>query len=335
MTRRLAPAAVMGLVTVAAALVSTFIATTWPGALFIAVAGAPLTVLLLVRGTLRDVERSVVPSLLIGGVGVPILVVALNGIFGVVAAVLAAPVFEGLRTLSEEIRIDGDLVDLFTSGWALVMIFEYAVIAPLAEETLKPLGSLLRRPASRAEALLFGVGAGTGFAIAENLLYATGWMVWWDGWLPISLMRMPGAALHAFGAGLVSLGIFEARHRVGPRRCLARRYATAFGAHALWNGTIAVTIILFSERALSGTGFSGTAFAWGAGLAAVLAGLGAVVLAGLLMVARGVAAGTVADPLTLTSLDRPAGVAAWSMAGMMVTIPVAILLSAFPGFVAL
>lgn len=333
MKHRLAPAAVAATATIGAALISAFADSSWPGALLLATAGAPITVLLLVRGLLGDVERSVIPSLLIGGIGVPILVVALHGVFAAAAIALVEPLLEGVRGFADQIRVDGDLLGALTSGWALVMIVEYAVVAPLAEETLKPLGSVLRKPASRAEALLFGVAAGTGFAIVENLMYATDWFLWWDGWLPISLMRMPGAALHAFGAGLVSLGLYEARHQAAQRRSLGSRYAMAFGAHALWNGAIAVTIVLFSEQGLAGSDTA--AIAWGASLMILLTAVGAIVLAGLVSVTRAVARGDRGDPLPVGVLNRPSGVAAWSLATAAVVIPTAILIAVFPGFVAL
>lgn len=332
MKHRLAPAAFAGVATLVGTLIAAFGDGSWTGAMLLTTAGAPVTVLLIVRGLVGSGHRSVIPSLLIGGIGVPILVVALHGMFASIATVLVAPLLGGLQGLADEIRLDGGVIGALTSGWAIVVIVEYAVVAPFAEETLKPLGAIFRRPASRSEALLFGVAAGTGFAIVENLMYASGWLLQWDGWLPISLMRMPGAALHAFGAGLVALGFYEVRRQSAPWRSLGRRYAMAFGAHALWNGTIAVTLVLFSEQGLAGS--DNASLAWGAALAVVLAAIGGTVLAGLIVISQAVARG---EPgvLRAGALERPSGVAAWSLATSSVVIPTAILIAVYPAFVAL
>ena len=65
----------------------------------------------------------------------------------------------GLRELADELGADPELVRILSSGWAYVMIVELAVVAPLAEETLKPLGAVVRRPRTSREAFLFGAAA--------------------------------------------------------------------------------------------------------------------------------------------------------------------------------
>ena len=92
-------------------------------------------------------------------------------------------------------------------------------------------------------------------------------------------------------------------------------------------------IVLFSEQGLAGS--DSAALAWGASLMVLLTVVGAVVLAGLVSVTRSVANGERGDPLPVGALDRPIGVAAWSLATAAVVIPTAILIAVFPGFVAL
>lgn len=171
--------------------------------------GTPLTLYLLVRALVDPgrAGRRAWPSLLLGATVVPAIVIGLHGLFLSAWYGLVAPFVGPARRLWEEMRADPDLFRILTSGWSLAFIIELAVVAPLAEETSKPLAALVRRPRTSRDAFLFGAAAGTGFAMVENLMYASGWM--WgplDNWLPVAVMRMLGAGVHVFGAALVTWG---------------------------------------------------------------------------------------------------------------------------------
>lgn len=124
------------------------------------------------------------------------------------------------------------------------------VIAPLIEEFLKPIGVAImgyRRP-SRAQAFLWGLAGGAGFALVEGLLNGT---IALEGWGAMVAMRVGAAAMHCLGSGLMALGwhhLFIARR---PWHLLAA-YAASVGLHGLWNaaaGGIVVASLLTTSTA--------------------------------------------------------------------------------------
>ncbi len=305
------------------------------GLLFLVAVGAPLTALLLAAGAARASRlANLVPSVVLGGTVVPILVVLLDSAFAAAAFGLVQPLAEAGRRLLDELNTDADLLDVFTSPWAIVLLIELAVVAPLAEESLKPLGALLRRPGSAREAFMFGAAAGAGFAAVENLLYASGAIYSNDAWVRISVMRSMGAGVHLLGCGLVSLAVYRARHEDAGWGLVARFFGVAVAIHAAWNGAIAVAIILFNEREYVAGGLSGSALSWGISLAVALGVLGVLVLGWLVVAARRL--GTDRElGSTWLGLERPTGVAAWAAIAASMLVPAIILLKAFPGFLAL
>ncbi len=125
-----------------------------------------------------------------------------------------------------------------------------ALIAPLAEELVKPLVTLpLVGRVSRRTAFLVGALAGAGFAALENVVYATAGLPFWAG---ILLVRALGGAIHPLGAGLVAQG-WRAVVRGEPHagRTWLARFGLATGLHALWNGGSLLVITL------AGAGFFG------------------------------------------------------------------------------
>jgi RsiW-degrading membrane proteinase PrsW (M82 family) len=307
--------------------------------LLLAAVGAPISVLLLLR-TVADPGqegRGLWVSLLLGATLVPVLVIALQGIFLAIGYTLVAPFAVAGTELLDSLRADPGLAQVLTSFWAYILIVDLAIIAPLAEETTKPLGSLFRRPATARDAFLFGAAAGTGFAVVENVMYAGGWFFNLDYWLPISVTRILGAGLHAFGAALVSWGIFQWRQREAGRwRRLGRAYGIAFATHALWNGTIAVTQVLYAGRSELGGSLSNDALAWGVSLQAFLGVLGALIAAALLLSGKRIRQER--EPIHLdlmADLGRPVGIASWAMISTALLIPSAIMVLVFPGLVAL
>ncbi len=86
---------------------------------------------------------------------------------------------------------------------ALVLL---SVLAPLVEEGVKPLGTLLaiRRLRSPAGAFLMGLAAGCGFAIFESVSIYIG-----QGqadWVVVALDRIGSGLVHGVGAGMGALG---------------------------------------------------------------------------------------------------------------------------------
>lgn len=338
--RRFAAAALTG--------ATTLVTTAWTLAsqdpalemLLVVAVGAPLTVFLLVAA-LADPSgsgRPWSPSLLLGATVVPALVLLLGGGVFVAGYLLVEPLVETTSELWEQLRGDPELLRTLTSGWALVLIVQLAIVAPLAEESLKPLGAVVRRPRSGSDAFLLGAAAGTGFAMVENVLYSSGWFFGSvDGWLPVAVARMLGAGLHAFGAGLVAWGWFQLRQRrPGRWRRFWLSYWIALTVHGLWNGSIAVAIVLAAARETGGLRARGDAYAWGVVLMILLAVLGVMVTAALLLMASRIGQGQ--SPLRVVPLQHartPQGVAAWSLASATMLIPLAILVLVYPDIVAL
>jgi RsiW-degrading membrane proteinase PrsW (M82 family) len=303
--------------------------------LVVAAIGPPVTALLLAAAVSGGASRSLVPSALIGAVVIPMLVLLAGGALAAIVFGLVEPLAEAGRDLLDELRVDPTLLGVLSSPWAVVLLVQLAVAAPLIEEALKPLGSLTRRPSSARDAFLFGVAAGAGFAAVENLLYASGWFLWGESWLAVSLLRSVGAAIHPLGAGLVSLGVWTATQNRRPGVAFAS-FGAAAAVHALWNGTIAVILVLFNERDFVAGGLGGTALTWGVTLAVLLVLLGGAALAGLVGLARRVA-GTEAPERVMPRLapSGPRGIVAWAAAMVLLLVPAAILILEFPDFLAL
>ncbi len=113
---------------------------------------------------------------------------------------------------------------------AIVLI----LLAPAFEELIKPLGLLLmnyRRP-EQAQIFVWGLAAGAGFALAENLFNT---ILALDTWVHIMLLRLGGTAMHCLGAGLIALGWHNLRTTRRPWR-LFGAYILSVTIHAMWNG---------------------------------------------------------------------------------------------------
>lgn len=337
MIRRFLPTALSGAVTVGAVLLALFSVFAHPVPLLVAAVGAPITALLLAVAVVGAPPgtRSPIPAMLLGGLAVPILVLLLGGLVAVVAFLLIEPLTATALELFGETLAGEDpgVLGVLTAPLALLFLVELAVVAPVTEETLKPLGPMVLRPRSRAEAFLFGAAAGAGFAAIENLLYASG-SFGVEGWLSISVLRSTGAALHLLGPALVCVGLYDARAKTAGRITPMKLWGLAVGIHALWNGSIAVAVVLFTERGV--VGLEGTALSWGIALTVFLAAYGAILLGALAAAARWVAAGESAEPLAVAiRFDRPRTIAAWATLAASLLVPMAILILAFPGALSL
>jgi len=133
--------------------------------------------------------------------------------------------------------LDVELMRTLRDPWMILFAIDLVVLAPLIEEFSKAVSARLSKPSDRASAVLAGVSAGVGFAIIENILYATGGLFNIGGWEVVVLIRMLGSAVHPVAAGLVSLGWWEFRnHR--EHGGSVRLMAVGVGVHALWNGAV-------------------------------------------------------------------------------------------------
>ncbi len=308
--------------------------------LIVVAVGAPLTVFLTVRALADPVRDGRSPwfSLVLGATVVPAVVLALHGLFVAVGYGLVTPFVDPARDLWEQLRADPDLFRVLTSGWALALIVDLAVIAPLAEETMKPLAALVRRPRTGRDAFLFGAAAGTGFAMIENVLYSSGWFYGsLDGWLPVAVLRMMGAGLHAFCAGLVAWGFFQLRTGESRRwRYFWVSVWVALTSHGLWNGSVAVAVVLASAREIGGLRGRFDAYAWGVVLVVLLAALGVIILGALLSAARQIGkGGNPLQGLMATDASSPRRIAAWGLVSSVVLIPATILILVYPNVLAL
>ena len=127
-----------------------------------------------------------------------------------------------------------------------------AVVAPLIEEFAKSVGVLLlgvaRGSLRPAEAFLWGVAAGAGFAITETMFNTISALpASWSGSL---LLRAATAMLHCLCAGLMGLA-WQAWFSGERRWRLAAYYALAVAIHGLWNAVTALASVLQLQGAFS------------------------------------------------------------------------------------
>jgi RsiW-degrading membrane proteinase PrsW (M82 family) len=118
-----------------------------------------------------------------------------------------------------------------------------AVVAPLVEETVKPLAVILLigRIRSAAEVFVLGMACGIGFDLVETTLYISSG---YHNWLSIALLRTCAGLLHGFGAAMVALGWYHLTHAKKRRLLLALAcWSYAVLQHALWNGSWGVALL--------------------------------------------------------------------------------------------
>lgn len=307
-----------------------------PGVLLlVAAVGPPISALLLARSAAGGGSslRRLAAAFGLGATLIPFLVITVHG--AVLAAVytLVEPLGEAGRDLLDGLRVDPTFVEVLTSPWALLFLVELALVAPLAEESLKPLAARIVRPGSRREAFLLGAAAGAGFAAIEDVLYASGWFFSSEWWLPIAVLRSTGAALHLLGAGLISVALYERRQHVGRPTSLAKVWGLAVGIHAFWNGAIAVAMMLFEERSRVGLGGSG--WEWGIALDVLLGMVGMALLGALVVAARWAVPEEPRSGERVVDLGRPEVVAGWATLTALMLIPAIVLILVFPSFLEL
>ncbi len=124
-----------------------------------------------------------------------------------------------------------------------IILIVVAVMAPLIEETIKPLAVIIfiGRVRSAAEAFVLGLAAGIGF----NLIETTGYISsGYQDWLSVALIRTGSGLLHGFGAAMITLGWYYLTHP-GKHRGLkvAGCWTYAVLQHAIWNASWGLTLL--------------------------------------------------------------------------------------------
>lgn len=117
-----------------------------------------------------------------------------------------------------------------------------AVIIPLVEELIKPIGMwlLVGRKVNPAAGFVVGLFSGAGFAISESLLLTTGG----ESWLLLVVTRLGTGLMHVFTGGLVGWGLAVAWKK-GRYARLGLAYLAAVLIHGLWNG---LTLLAISQQ---------------------------------------------------------------------------------------
>lgn len=124
-----------------------------------------------------------------------------------------------------------------------LLFITVAVMAPLVEEMVKPLGAiiLIGRMRSAAETFVLGLACGVGFDLIETSGYIS---LSPANWLNVALIRSGSGLLHGMGAAMVALGWYYLTHpgknRV-PKALGCWLYAVV--QHALWNGSAFLTLL--------------------------------------------------------------------------------------------
>lgn len=124
-----------------------------------------------------------------------------------------------------------------------LLFIAVAIIAPVIEETVKPLAViiLIGRMRSAAEAFVLGLACGVGFDLIETSGYIASSPA---DWISTALLRSGAGLLHGLGAAMVALGWYYLTHpgknRV-PKAIGCWLYAVL--QHALWNGSAFLTLL--------------------------------------------------------------------------------------------
>jgi RsiW-degrading membrane proteinase PrsW (M82 family) len=315
-------AAIVGSTGAAALVAAVALGERTPTACLIASAtAAPAAVGLAVWARL---DRGFPGRALVGGATVgPLIAVAGHAAVAAFAVAFFLGFADAGRSLLETLRVDPTFARLVTSPWLVLAMAEYVVVAPITEEAGKYMGSRIEHPTTRADVFLSGVVAGCGFAMVENVLYAVAAATWGGPWLPVTIVRATGAAVHPLATGLVALGWWDARSR-GSRTAYRGSFA-GIGVHILWNGTMVALLVIGTVTGPAGT------FAAGAVASIVFAATLGVVIGGILWSVTGsVARGE--DPVGTIKAQDARPLAAWTVLAASLLVPVALLIFTFPAF---
>jgi len=174
---------------------------------------------------------------------------------GATLAIFLALIFELVLTLVavlqfgiNRVALDNPDQPIPSDPKAIVFLFILVSgIAPLVEESVKPLAvvAMVGRIRSAAEAFILGMAAGVGFDLVETIGYISSG---YDHWLNIALQRSSAGLLHGFGAGMVALGWYYATHANSTgkmNRALVTLVCWTYAIlqHAIWNGSFGLQLL--------------------------------------------------------------------------------------------
>lgn len=200
------------------------------------------------RGT-GGTRRDVVTGMASGGcLGMGIsMVVEILAIIAVVIIVMVAVILipgrmERLYDLSMDMENPAwqadvsNLADLLLSPAVILPLFSImCILVPLVEEAFKTLAGAVAgywiRP-HPGRAFLWGVAAGAGFALAENLLNGAAGGT--ESWAPVAVARVGTTAMHCLASGILGWGWGQLWTARRPLHLLGA-YAAAVTLHSLWN----------------------------------------------------------------------------------------------------
>ncbi len=232
-------------------------------------------------GTQRDVVIGIAGGGCLGmGISMvaEILVIVAIVIVVIVVVILTPGGVDRLNELSQDMRDPAwqqdvsNMMDLILSPVVIASLFGLlCVVIPLLEEAFKTLGGSVIgywvRPYP-GRAFLWGVAAGAGFALAENLL--NGAVEGAESWAPLAAARIGATAMHCLASGILGWGWGQLWTERRPLRLLAA-YAAAVILHGLWNA------------AAVGIAYAGTmALAQGEAIWASIPGLVAIVIVAII-----------------------------------------------------
>jgi RsiW-degrading membrane proteinase PrsW (M82 family) len=196
-------------------------------------------------GTRRDVVAGMTSGGCLGmGISmVAEIVVFIAVIVAVIVVVMLTPggiarIYE-LSTNMDDPAWQADasnMINLLLSPAVVLPLFGIlCVLVPLMEELFKTLagavaGHWIRPHPGRA--FFWGVAAGAGFALAENLLNGAAGGA--EAWAPLVVARVGTTAMHCLASGILGWGWGQLWTARRPLRLLGT-YATAVTLHGLWN----------------------------------------------------------------------------------------------------
>ncbi|GER87864.1 hypothetical protein KDW_20260 [Dictyobacter vulcani] len=173
---------------------------------------------------------------------------------GATSAILFALIFETILGLIigaglqiSTLKLDDPNMPIPNDVRAIIYLFlVVAVVAPLVEEGVKPLGvvALIGRIGSAKEAFLLGMACGIGFDLVETAGYIS---MGYSSWVDVAIQRSSAGLLHSFGAGMTALGWYYLTHSDSLKK---RRILIGLGCglyailqHAIWNGSFVFQIL--------------------------------------------------------------------------------------------
>ncbi len=214
---------------------------------FIAAIAAPLAFVAFAARRLGATSgvRALLGSLVWGALGATTIAIVLEIFIAIILISVAAifltlmpggsAVAEALRAQLRELTTRGALsADFFAAPWvAAAVLFYFGVIVPPIEEAFKTLVVAFCDPkrATAPDMILWGIGAGAGFALLENLFNAGASL---ENWSAVMIIRVGAAVMHIANGALMGRAWYAARAQ-GRWTKLVLTYFFAIILHAAWN----------------------------------------------------------------------------------------------------